>query len=417
MIPLLLLGLAWAKSGEAVVRQLAATGRAHVIVALREPAAPRGRARVLARWPNLAGFEAEVTPESLAELEADPNVVRVDVDGGGSGGLAESVPLIGGDRTHALGATGRGVVVAVLDTGVDATHPDLAGRIADEACFCVDANGDPCCPNKQRTQSGPGAAVDDNGHGTNVVGILASRGIVSSPGIAPDATLITVKVLDHDNLFISSSQVLAGLDWLIANHPEVRVVNMSLYTSAHFEGACDSASSVNILFAQAVRTLRARGALVFACSGNEGSATSMGAPACVAQTVSVGAVYDANVGAFGFWSCNSTTTRADQIACFSNSNATLDLLAPGAWITSDAPGGGLSAYAGTSQATPHAAGAAAVLMSIKPSATPDEIESLLKRNGKPIADARNGVTTPRIDLFAAAQELVKAPPRRRAVTH
>ena len=422
MIPLLLFALAFSKTGDAVVRELAASGRAHVIVALRHWAAPRGSARVTASWRNLDGFAADVTPESLAELEADPNVVRVDLDDGGTGGLAQSVPLVGGDKTRAIGATGRGVSVAVLDSGVDETHPDLAGRIADEQCFCTDLDGNGCCPNHQSTQSGPGAAADDNGHGTNVTGIIASRGIVTkSPGIAPDVTLVIVKVLDRDNTFRSGSQVLSGLDWLIDNHPEVRVVNMSLYTSALFEGNCDSAASFTMLFAEAVRTLRARGTLVFACSGNESSAKLMGAPACVEAAVSVGAVYDADIGPFAFGSCHDATTAADQIACFSDSNATLDLLGPGALITSDGRGGGTSTYAGTSQATPHAAGAAAVLWALKPRATPDEIESLLKSTGKPIADARNGVTTPRIDVYAAVQELLRTlpppPPRHRAARH
>lgn len=423
MIPFLLAVLSLPpKAGPAVAHELAAHGHVRVVVALRHRAEPHGSARIVARWRNLAGFAADVTADSLAELEADPNVLRVDLDSGGKGGLAQSVPLIGGDRVRAAGATGRGVTVAVLDSGVDETHPDLAGRITDEQCFCTDGLGNGCCPNKQTVQSGAGAAADDNGHGTNVAGIVASRGIVSSPGVAPDASLVIVKVLDRDGIFYASSQVLSGLDWLITNHPEVRVVNMSLYTSALFEGDCDSAAAFTALFADAVRTLRKRGTLVFACSGNEASAKLMGAPACVHDAVSVGAVYDANLGAFSFGSCHSATTAADQIACFSDSNASLDLLAPGAYITSDGVGGRLSTYAGTSQATPHAAGAAAVLWSVKPSATADEIESLLKRTGKPITDARNGVTTPRVDLFAAYEEILKTippppPGRHRAVAH
>lgn len=421
MIPLLLFALAVSKSGDAVVRELAASGRARVIVAMRQQAAPRGSARVTARWRHLAGFAAEVTPRSLAELEADPNVLRVDLDSGGTGGLAQSVPLIGGDKVRAIGATGRGVSVAVLDSGVDETHPDLAARIVDEQCFCINLNGG-CCPNGQSSQSGPGAAADDNGHGTNVTGIIASRGVVTtSPGVAPDVNLVIVKVLDSDNTFRSAEPILSGLDWLIETHPEVRVVNMSLYTSALFAGYCDSTSSFTILLGQAVQTLRARGTLVFACSGNEASAKLVGAPACIQAVVSVGAVYDADIGPFAFGSCHDATTAADQIACFSDSNATLDLLGPGALITSDGRGGTTSTYAGTSQATPHAAGAAAVLLSLKPSASADEIESLLKSTGKPLVDARNGVSAPRLDLFAAVQELLKTlpppPPRRRAAGH
>lgn len=411
MIPVLLFALAMSKSGPAVVRELAATGRAQVIVLQRQHGEPRGHARITARWKTLRGFAAEVTPETLAELEDDPNVERIDLDSGGTGGLAQSVPLIGGDKTRAAGAIGKGVVVAVLDSGVDQFHPDLAPYVVDQQCFCTDATGAGCCPNKQSSQSGAGAAADDHGHGTNVTGIIASRGTVSSPGVAPGVTIVAIKVLDRNNQFSASAQVLSGLDWLIANHPEVRVVNMSLYTSAHFSGYCDSAASFTTLYAQAVHTLRLRGALVFACSGNEGT-TAMGAPPCVRDVISVGAVYDANVGPASFSNCSDDATAADKITCFSNGGPTLDLLAPGAYITSDGLGGKLSTFAGTSQASPHAAGAAAVLLGAKPTANADEVESILERTGKPIADDRTGVTTPRVDVYAAWLEILKPPPPR-----
>src|SRR5262249_7822226 len=84
----------------------------------------------------------------------------------GSGSLAQSLPLIGGERVHTLGFTGRGVTVALLDTGVDLTHPDLAGRILDEHCFCRNSDGTGCRPNRQNQQGGAGAAADAPGRGT-----------------------------------------------------------------------------------------------------------------------------------------------------------------------------------------------------------------------------------------------------------
>jgi subtilisin family serine protease len=332
--------------------------------------------------------------------------------------MAESVPLIGGDRVHALGYTGRGVTVAILDSGVDESHPDLAGRIVDEQCFCRNSDGSGCCPNGQTVQAGGGAAADDHGHGTNVAGIIGSRGVVAHTGVAPGTNLVVIKVLDRNGRFQTASQVISGLDWLIENHPEVRVVNMSLVTDALFEGACDSTVSFTIAFAAAINTLRQRGTITFACSGNNASPTMMSAPACVDSAVSVGAVYDSSVGPFSFFGCFDPTTAADQITCFSNSNATLDLLAPGAIITSDGLHGGLVNFWGTSQASPHAAGSAAVLLEVRPSLTPDQIESVLKSTGKPILDPRNGVVAPRIDLLAAVNTLLPAPEtRRRAVRH
>jgi len=422
VLPIILFALTLSKTGDGVMHQLATSGRARVIVAFggRASAGPQHAASVpsdsadvtvIARWRNVAGFAADVTPRGLQQLEADPSVVRIDVDEGGHAGLAQSVPLIGGDVVHAMGYTGRGVTIALLDSGVDETHPDFGDRIADEQCFCTDATGKGCCPNKQTTQSGAGAAKDDNGHGTNVAGILASHGEVSSPGVAPDARLVVVKVLAADGSFASSSQIVTGLDWLISNHPEVRVVNMSLLTNALFSSYCDTTTAYTILFAGAIGTLRDRGTLVFACSGNNSSATDMGAPACVQAAVSVGAVYDSNFGQFD-WSghCSDASTAADQITCFSNSNGTLDLLGPGAKITSDGIGGGRSTYFGTSQATPHAAGAAAVLIGIAPATTADAIEQLLKRTGKTVVDPRNGVSAPRVDLLAATKELIRTLP-------
>jgi subtilisin family serine protease len=408
-----------------------------VIVALREPvllakgAMPRetaiaaAQARVLAgvpaadvvRWRNIPAFAAELSPEAIAKLREDADVIRVDADVSGTGGDAVSLPLIGGTVVHGMGYTGKGVTVAVVDSGIDGSHPDFAGRIVDEQCFCQNADGSGCCPGGSITQSGPGAAADDEGHGTNVTGILTSHGAVSFPGVAPEAKIVSVKVLDRNGVFQSTAQVISGLDWLISNHPEVRVINMSLFTNALFAGYCDRSTSFTIAFASAIGTLRRNGTAVFACSGNNASATTMGAPACVYDAFSVGAVYDANIGFFSFTGvCSDTTTAADQIACFSDSNSTLDLLGPGARIIASGRGGGLSTFSGTSQATPHAAGSAAILFSIRPSLTVDQVESLLKETGKLILDPRNGVTTPRVDILAAVEELLRPIPKRRHAT-
>ncbi|HEY8130354.1 MAG TPA: S8 family serine peptidase [Thermoanaerobaculia bacterium] len=411
-----------------------AVARVPVIVALREGAGKKAAIAaaqdavlqqlapseftLVARWNNIPAFAAEIDRAAIERLQSDPLVRRIDPDVGGSAAMAESVPLIGGDRVHSLGYTGRGVTVAVLDSGVDSSHPDLAGRIVDEQCFCRNSDGTGCCPNGQTVQGGAGAGADDHGHGSNVAGIVGSRGIVAHTGVAPEANLVIIKVLDRNGRFQGASQVISGLDWLIDNHPEVRVVNMSLVTDATFSSVCDSAASFTMAFASAINTLRQRGTITFVCSGNNASPTVMTAPACIDSAVSVGAVYDSNVGSISFFGCADPTTTADQITCFSNSNSTLDLLAPGAVITSDWLHGGLSNFLGTSQASPHAAGSAAVLLEVRPSLAPDQIESLLKSTGKPILDPRNGVVAPRIDLLAAVSTLLPAPDtRHRAVRH
>lgn len=389
------------------------------IVALRNAHAKLAIApeKIVARWHNIPAIAVDVDPEEMKKLAADPLVERADYDVSGGGSLAQSVPLIGADKVHNLGLMGNGITVAVLDTGIDETHPDLAGRIVDEHCFCFNSDGTGCCPNGQTEQAGPGSAADDHGHGSNVCGIVGSRGIVSSVGVAPGVSFVVVKVLDRNNRFASTVQVISALDWLIDHHPEVRAVNMSLGTDALFATRCDTSTGYTEAFASAINTLRGRGTLTMVSSGNDASATRMEAPACVDAAISVGAVYDANLGSVTVFSCTDATTAPDKITCFTNSNATLDLLAPGAVITSDWILGGTSSFYGTSQAAPHVTGSVALLLEARPSLQPDEIEALLKSTGKPILDSRNGVVTPRINVFNAVSTLTPPRPRHRAVEH
>ena len=412
-----------------LVASAAPPSRSRVVVALRDPAGnPAARlARaaavihragadqldVYALWSMIPGFAAEVTESGRERLRRDPDVAAVDPDAGGSGHLAQSVPLIHGDVVRNLGFTGAGITVAVLDSGIRASHPDLQSALVDESCFCRNADGTGCCPNGGTTQSGAGSANDDHGHGTNIAGIVASRGGVSSFGVAPGCRIVAVKVLDRDNRFAGISQILSALDYVLTAHPEVRVVNMSLGTSALFTGDCDNAAAFTMSLAAVIRSLKTNGTAVFASSGNELAISQMSAPACVHDTIAVGAVYDSNFGMNTFF-CNDTTA-ADKIACFSNVSTALDLLAPGAAITSDGNNGGLSTFFGSSQASAHAAGAAAVLMAARPALRPEQVESVLKASGVPIFDARIGLTFPRIDVAAALESVLAAErPRRRA---
>jgi subtilisin family serine protease len=407
---------AWAQNvGAGVEDALEAHGVARVLVGLRAPpdeqpglaakrssqglAAKRSRVRtmqgdVLRRMashefrvvhryevvPALAGL---VSREGLARLLEDPQVERVDLDAPGSGDLAQSIHLIHADALQQLeGLTGAGVTVAVLDSGIDRNHPNLAGALVGEQCFCSGGGG--CCPGGGASQSGSGAAVDDNRHGTHVTSILAGNGSVGSVGAAPDAQIVAVKVLDRNNGFCCSSDVVAGLDWIIANRPDVRVVNMSLGTFATFAGDCDSATAFTMAFAGAIDTLTENGVAVFAASGNGGLRNAMKAPACVSNAISVGAVGKDRV-----------------VSSFSNSGITLDLLAPGAGIRAARLGGRLLILSGTSMAAPHAAGTAALLLEARPRLTPTRVLTALAETGAPVLDARNGLVHPLIDAEAA----------------
>jgi subtilisin family serine protease len=333
--------------------------------------------------------------EALLRLASLPGVRRIDLDVGGTGDLAQTVPRIGADRRRLIGNAGDGVVVGVLDTGIDDTHPDLAGVVTAEACF--GNRGGPAgtgfCPDGSARQAGPGAARDDAGHGTHVSGIVASRGRVSAPGVAPGAALVGVKVMDNCSFagcFYFFSEVVAGLDYILANPGlGVKAINMSLGTGALFSGACDNAAAFTIAGAAAVNALRAQGVITFASAGNNGSGAQMSAPACLSNVVSVGAV-----------------NNQDVVAGFSNSNATTDVFAPGVGVVSDRIGGGTLAASGTSMASPHAAGCAALLVQAADAAAPAAIEARLKASPVTVTDPKNGLTFPRIacgpDLTVAA---------------
>jgi subtilisin family serine protease len=394
--------------------RLAAENAARVIVALEAPGSrtallrrigPEDGFRATARWDAVAAVPGIVTAAGLDELAHDPAVVRVDLDLGGRGHDAESLPLVRADVAQAAGFTGTGVTVAVLDSGIEQTHPDLAPALVGEQCYVI-PNG---CPNGLAEQSGPGSAPDQHGHGTNVSGIVAGRGTVAPVGVAPGASVVAVKVLDRNNEFRTSAQIVSALNWLALNRPDVRVVNMSLGTFQLFSGACDTVNAATLALASAVQALRAQGVTVFASAGNEASADSLGAPACLSGVVAVGAVYDSDEGEVVAEDlCTDAVTSADKIACWSNSGAGLDLLAPGAFIVSTGRGGATSTFAGTSQASPHAAGAAALLLQQTPTLTADAVEAALESTGLPLRDSRNGLVRPRLDVAAA---LGLAPPQ------
>jgi subtilisin family serine protease len=350
----------------------------------------------------IPAFSAEVTREGWAALAADPDVAKVDLDESAQVAMTTVNAVVHSVEVQTLGLTGKGVTVAVIDTGIDSSHPDLAGAIIDEACFCVDATGRPCCPNGTSRQFGPGSAKDEHGHGTHLAGIIAGRGRVAPRGLAPDASLISIKVAGASGS-TSTSSILAALDWLMTSRPDVRVVNISLATSTTYTGSCDSATSVTSAFATAARNLKNRGAVVVAAAGNSGLTDKMAAPACASGFLAVGAVYAADEGAVSANGCTDAITAADRVACFSNSSATLGILAPGTGIISTGLGGGQAIASGTSQAAAVVSGAAALLM--ESTAASGGLVDTALRTGIVVTDNRNHRVTPRLDARAALTAL------------
>lgn len=416
--------------GAAVVDALAVDSAVRVIVAFEAPSvATRGPRRTRRVDPEvmvriaqtadglLAGFApgeftlhyrygaipaivGSVRTEGLLRLLADPRVLHIDVDEGGAGSLGESVPLVNLDDLQTLGHSGSGVQVAMLDSGVESTHPDVGNAVIAEQCFCSGGGG--CCPNGSSTQSGPGSAEDDSGHGTRTAGDITSDGLVAPVGGAPGAEIVSIKVLDSAQSFCCFSDVIAGLDWILMNRPDVDVVNMSFGSTALFTGACDDFGATTMAVSAAINALRANGVVVVAAAGNAGSGTQIGLPACIENAVAVGAVWDANVGPI---SCESST-QPDQVACFSNSNSTTDLFAPGALVTTSQIGSTTATALGTSHSAALVSACAAALIGAAPAATGAAIEAALVTSSVVVTDPKNGLSFPRLDCAAALAALL-----------
>jgi len=369
------------------------------------------------KWLVVSGMSGEISASGLRKLLLDPDVLGVDLDYAGQVSLARSVPLIHADEQHARGITGNGVTVALIDSGVDTSHPDLNDTVSAEQCFCtILAPSTGCCPNGGSRQMGAGSARDDNGHGTEMAGIIAAHGAagglpgsVTGEGVAPGSDIVAIKVADADGKFMDSD-VISALEWVVTQN-NINLINLSLSSKGPsnqpFSGHCDSYDLILEMYAQIISTLKSQGIAVFAASGNEASTTGMDAPACISNSIAVGAVHSASLGEFLYQAggCDDPFTGPDVVACFSNSDTTLlparpDLLAPACQITSARVGGGTNTGCGTSQATAHATGAAALLLQINPNLTPDQLKAMLQSTGVPVTDNRSGqpVQFDRVDL-------------------
>ncbi len=309
----------------------------------------------------------------------------------------EGAALMHSDTLLGQGGDGNGIGVAIVDSGIDWTHPELPAGT--KVVAHADYTG---------TQSGDTTGFDDQGHGTAVAGIIGGL----QGGMAPKATLWALKVLDSQGSGDFSNSVRA-LDDVYANRDQfggIRVVNMSLGGGGPFNNQCDG--QMPAMDAALGKVVNA-GIAVFISSGNEGCTNGISFPACLSDAIAVGAVYDAPLGSVAFGEggctpggCSDQSTAADMITCYSSSGAPLDILAPSHCSTTTKLGGGYeSCFGGTSAASPYAAGVAAQLLSLRPQTTVAQLKTALTSTGRPITDTRNGITRPRIDAVQASQYL------------
>ena len=305
----------------------------------------------------LKGFAATLTSQQLSSVSSDPQVAFVEPDITFT--ATGTVPLAGGEtepvgirRIGAASTTAvhspSGVSVAELDTGIDLTNPDLNGV---SGINCVKSNA---------------PAQDDNGHGTNVAGIIAARdqgaGVV---GVAPGTKLYAVKVLARNGSG-SLSQILCGINWVTANAAalNIRVANMSLAGSGQNDDNCGNTN--RDAEHQAICRSTAAGVTYVAAAGNNSASLASYIPAAYPEVLTATAMTDTDglPGATGPAPCVKGQ-KDDTNASYSNyavsaADQAHTIAAPGTCVVSDAIGAGTSTYYGTSQAAPHVAGTAAL---------------------------------------------------------
>ena len=309
------------------------------------------------------GYSARMTPAAAARIAADSRVASVVPDHYvqvTAQDLPPGIDRIEADASSAGSGSGGGSVdvdVAIIDTGIDRKHRDLNV-----------VGGVNCVP-------GGLPPNDLHGHGTHVSGIVAAKdNRVGVVGVAPGARLWAVRVLDSQGSGTWSS-IMCGVDWVTEHADTIEVANMSL-GGPGTEGSCTDGG-----LREAICKSVAAGVTYVVAAGNDAVDAASFVPATYPEVITVSAIadFDGIPGGKGAPAC--AVGNDDEFASFSNFGADVDLAAPGVCVLSTWRGGGYATVSGTSMASPHVAGAAALYRAAHPDATPADVKAALVSAG------------------------------------
>jgi subtilisin len=312
----------------------------------------------------LNGYSATMSASAARRIAADSRVAYVSADRElhiDIQTLPTGINRIDGELSSTVSGNGSGAVnvdVAVIDTGIDLTHPDLNVYVA----------------GAKNCSSGK-SAKDGHGHGTHVAGTIgALDNGVGVVGVAPGARLWPVRVLNNAGSG-SWADVICGIDYVTAHAGEIEVANMSLGGTGT-DGSCASDA-----LHQAICASVAAGVTYAVAAGNESDNAANHVPAAYDQVITVSALADFNGVAGGGAASTCRADQDDTFADFSNFGADVDIIAPGVCILSTWKRGGYNTISGTSMATPHVTGAAALYKASNPGASPAQVKTALQNAG------------------------------------
>ena len=395
---------------ESIQKQLEDSGSVNVIVKFKDAGTGKiaesgvSLKKVERKFTTGNSFSARLDKDDIETLASQKNVEIFPINQRHLL-LSESAPIINATtawqkQNGGINLTGTGQTVCILDTGVNASHVDLQGKILAQYCYCgaeFPRRNVSCCPSGVSQEAN---ANDENGHGTHVAGIIVSNNAIIR-GIAPDTNIIMIRVFGNDG-YAYDDDIAAGIEWCVNNATKfnISVISMSLGGGLYMS-YCNSDT-----LASYIDDAVAKNISVVVATGNDGNTTAISSPACVQSAIPVGQTYDSNLGTkiwtIGNLTCTDATTFADKIVCQSNRNSIVQLFAPGSVINSASYTGGYTTKSGTSMATPHVSAAIAILNQYlkitSRTKTPAQIESILNSTGKKINDSATGLNFSRINL-------------------
>ena len=306
----------------------------------------------------LNGFAISVPNERIIEvLEQSPFVDHIEKDKvvkAFAQTLPSGVNRVDGDLSSTKSGSGSGVIntdIAILDSGIYTSHSDL--NVYHQKSFV----------------SGTSSGNDDNGHGTHVAGIAAAKdNSIGVVGVAPGAKLWAIKVLDRNGSGALST-IIKGIDYIRQYANQIEVANLSL--------GCECKSSA---FDTAINNAVKAGITFVVASGNSGKVASTFSPANNPNVIAVSAIGDSD-GKCGGTGPSTGSGKDDTLASFSNYGSVVDIAAPGTKIYSTYKGNSYATMSGTSMASPHVAGAAALYEASHPGASPSEVRNALLSGG------------------------------------